>query len=244
LAKAALNRNCELSLFFYGSLMLRVLRRVSPEAITSHAAVAYFKGAAKRYMPQYRLMAREIAAVAKGEILDVGTGPGFLPIEVGKLLPAAQMVGIDVSEMMVILAKKNKEVSNIDNVSFRRMNGNNLDFADNTLDMVISTDSLHHWREPVAILNEIYRCLKPGCEAWVYDGFSGVTNEEIRTYVQGADSFLFPCWMMRMFLAVHGFTKKEYDTDIPQMVSQTLFKTCGFEQHGIMMRLRLIKLPL
>lgn len=220
---------------------MEILRKISPEGIPSFFADAYAAGAAKQYMPQYRLMAQEIAAVAKGTLLDVGTGSGLVPIEIGRLLPSAQITGIDVSEAMVAIARKNGKDSGLSNVSFQSMNGGALEFTDNSLDMVISTDALHHWKRPTAVLDEIYRCLKPGGEAWVYDGYSDASDNDIKTYIHGAGGILGPCWFWRIKLGVHGFSKKQYNTIVGRMVSQTRFRACVFEQRGVMMRLRLRK---
>jgi len=40
--------------------------------------------------------------------------------------------------------------------------GENLPFKDGCFDIVISTNTLDHTRAPVAVLNEAYRCLRPG----------------------------------------------------------------------------------
>jgi len=223
------------------ALMIKMLRKLLPEEISSSAATSYAAGAAKLYMPQYGLMAREIADVAQGVLLDIGTGPGIVPLEIGEILPSLQIVGIDVSPAMIAIAQKNVEDSRLTNVTFRVMNGNALAFADNSLDMVISTDALHHWKRPVMVFDEIYRCLKPGCEAWVYDGFSGASDNDIATYIHGAGGIFLPYWFLRFNLWIHGFAKKEYDTTVTSLVAQTRFKTCVFEQRGVMMRLRLHK---
>jgi len=33
----------------------------------------------------------------------------------------------------------------------------------------VSTGSIHHWKRPIAALNETHRILKPGCHALIYD---------------------------------------------------------------------------
>jgi ubiquinone/menaquinone biosynthesis C-methylase UbiE len=44
-----------------------------------------------------------------------------------------------------------------------------LPYADNSFDMVVSTQSLHHWKNPVRGFNEIFRILKDGGRARIYD---------------------------------------------------------------------------
>ncbi|TBR17038.1 class I SAM-dependent methyltransferase, partial [bacterium] len=116
-----------------------------------------------------------------------------------------------------------------------------LAFGDNALDMIISTDSLHHWKHPEVILDEIYRCLKPGGEAWIYDGFSGASNEDINIYAPGLGGVFFSHLTAKLILSVHGFSQKEYDTAIKDKVAKTRFQKCICEKRGCMMRLRLCK---
>ena len=212
--------------------IIEILRRLLPEEIPSSVAASYATGAAKRYMPQYELMAREIAAVAQGVLLDIGTGPGIVPLQIGKILPSLQIVGIDVSPAMIAIAQKKLAEVGLSQVSFRVMNGRALAFADNSLDMVISTDALHHWKYPIMVFDEMYRCLKQGGEAWVYDGFAGASDNDIATCIHGAGGLFLPHWFLRLNLWIHGFSKKEYDTTVRSMVSQTRFKTCVFQQRG------------
>jgi ubiquinone/menaquinone biosynthesis C-methylase UbiE len=42
-------------------------------------------------------------------------------------------------------------------------------FPDDSLDLVVSTLSLHHWRDPVGVLDEIARVLRPGGSFLVFD---------------------------------------------------------------------------
>ena len=45
--------------------------------------------------------------IEKGTALDVGTGPGIFPIFISKALPGIRFKGIDLSPVMIELAKKN-----------------------------------------------------------------------------------------------------------------------------------------
>jgi ubiquinone/menaquinone biosynthesis C-methylase UbiE len=44
-----------------------------------------------------------------------------------------------------------------------------MSFEDSSFDLIVSTGSLHHWKKPLHVINEIYRVLKDGRQAWIYD---------------------------------------------------------------------------
>ena len=127
------------------------------------------------------------------------------------------------------------------NVEFLVMDAKALAFPDNSFDMIISTGSLHHWKEPVRVLNEIHRCLKPGAAAWIYDGYADASNADIEKAVRKL-FWIFPTpGTVRYALHIHGYTRREYETTVADIVARSAFKTRSFEQRGIMMRVELKK---
>lgn len=105
----------------------------------------------------------------QGRILDVGTGQGQLLIKIAQKNPHLEAYGIDISEAVIEIAKKNAhDAGLLDKLQFQVGTVSKLSFEDNFFDLVISTYSLHHWTEPIVGLNEIHRVLKPRGEAWIY----------------------------------------------------------------------------
>ena len=221
--------------------ILQNIKNIMPEKIPSFAAIFYTKGPARMFQPHYVMVADEVSLPEGAVMVDIGTGPGILPIDIAKKFPRSKIIGVDLSEKMIEIANKNKKAHQAENVEFKVMDANDLRFADNSIDFIISTGSLHHWKNPKAILNEIHRCLKPGGSAWVYDGYGQATNADIdkaiRRFCCG-----FP-WapVVRRILSIHGYTQKEYDTIIKDIVANSRFKTCSFDKRGIMMRVTLRK---
>ena len=54
-------------------------------------------------------------------------------------------------------------------VDIRAGDAADIPLPDNTIDLVVSTLSLHHWNSPVAVFNEINRVLRPGGAYLIFD---------------------------------------------------------------------------
>jgi len=85
-------------------------------------------------------------------ILDLGCGDGFLTRRVGD--SGATMVGVDSSPQMIAAAKER-------GVDARYNSGEALPF-DQEFDAVFSNAALHWMRDQDAVLQGVYRALKPG----------------------------------------------------------------------------------
>ncbi len=161
------------------TLKSRFLRSLIPERIPWFAARLYDQIAAGAIETYYKEVAESVTDhTSHGLVLDVGTGPGYLPIEIVKRAPRIKVVGIDSSKALVRIAQQNAERHGLsDRVRFVKCDGNRLDFANDSYDLVISTGSLHAWKNPVLVINECFRVLKPGCEAWLLDPAQVITPE-------------------------------------------------------------------
>ena len=145
----------------------------SPEGLDD-PAVARAYGRISR-MPQMRLLrylaARQAAQrMSEGIAADLGCGPGLLAIELARQTPGLRVVGVDLSPEMLAQGEENARESGVEeHVSFRLGDVVNVPVPDGSLDLVVSTLSLHHWSNPTAVLNEIARILRPGGAFYVLD---------------------------------------------------------------------------
>ena len=146
---------------------------IDKEEISGRWAKVYAMLAKKNPMirDQFSMFAQEITTfISSGSMLDVGTGQGYLPIEIAQLAIDLKITGVDLSSTMVKIASDFTLKNHLSNrLEFIQANASNLPFADNYFDFICSTASIHHWAEPVKSLKEIIRVLKPGCEIWIYD---------------------------------------------------------------------------
>ena len=161
-----------------------------------------------------------IQRIEKGILIDIGSGTGYLSIEIGKRAPQLKIYGVDLSKKMIEIATSNAR--GLKNIQFKFGNAAELPFEDESIDFIISTGSFHHWKNPIKIFNECYRVLKSSGEGWIYDGCSDLpikeTNELIRK--SGFLRYL----IMSRISKLHGFTWKEYNNKIKNIMNLTKFK--------------------
>lgn len=101
------------------------------------------------------------SGIKGGDILEVGSGPGYVGLELAKKLNPTSLTGCEISPAMIRFAEKNAAEYGI---SARYVQGNcmKMPFADESFDTVISNGSLHEWENPMLAFNEIYRVLRTG----------------------------------------------------------------------------------
>ena len=99
--------------------------------------------------------------VTQGYALDLGTGPGYVAIDVARRNPDLQMIGLDLAAHMVERAQQAAVRHELNGRGpWLQADGHLLPFADDSLDLVISSFALHHWQDPLAVMNEIARVLR------------------------------------------------------------------------------------
>jgi ubiquinone/menaquinone biosynthesis C-methylase UbiE len=145
----------------------------SPEGLDDPEVARAFGWVAR--MPPMRLMRRLVAARAvrmasQGAAVDLGCGPGQLVIALAHQALGLHVTGIDLSDEMLAQAQENALRAGLaDQVSFRLGDAQQIPFPDCSLDLAVSTLSLHHWSDPVSVLNEIARVVRPGGSFLVFD---------------------------------------------------------------------------
>jgi ubiquinone/menaquinone biosynthesis C-methylase UbiE len=118
----------------------------------------------------YRRVAADIGqlAPAGAAVLDVGTGPGVLLLELGTLRTDLRLTGIDLSADMVTSARRNLAPLG-DRATAQVADVTKLPFPDQSFDLVVSSLSLHHWDHPETAVPELARVLRPGGRVYIYD---------------------------------------------------------------------------
>jgi ubiquinone/menaquinone biosynthesis C-methylase UbiE len=118
-------------------------------------------------LPQFGVLRLRIVSELKryepaGRLVDIGCGPGYLLALIGRRFPHLQLMGIDISSTMTEAARRSLARKGLgDRIAFKQGNIECLPLLDGSVDFVVSTFSLHHWRNPSQALREVIRVLKP-----------------------------------------------------------------------------------
>jgi len=95
--------------------------------------------------------------------LDIGTGTGFAAYQVLSRFPNAKIKCVDISEQMLIMARKNlnKSFPNSDLV-FELNPVDRMDLQSNNYDLITINSVLHHLPDPFITLEKLIYSLAPG----------------------------------------------------------------------------------
>jgi ubiquinone/menaquinone biosynthesis C-methylase UbiE len=208
------------------------LRRFHPEGIPWPGSVIYNAiSQTEVFSRHYALVADHVGLYCRaGSILDIGTGPGWLLVALRRSLPELGLVGMDISPAMVATARQNVKKAGYDTeIDLGAAAAEALPFPDESFDAVVSTGSLHHWKRPLAALNEVHRVLKAGGCALVYD-----LVRKLPPAVAEAAKREFGSLRTRM-LWLHSFEEPFYNVqDMEALSPATSFESVQTEFVGVL----------
>jgi len=101
--------------------------------------------------------------LAGRRILEIGCGRGgFSCWLAGRPRPPRDLVAADFSETAVAKGREFARRKGLDNITWRVADIQQLPFADDTFDTVISCETIEHVPDPARAVRELARVLKPG----------------------------------------------------------------------------------
>ena len=131
-------------------------------------------GYAKRHTASARRAGRQFAGFLNRQqrtperVLDIGSGSGDTLLALAEHFPDAQLVGADLCQPLLDISRQRAaERGQTNRVRFENASATELPFDDAHFDAVFSQDTLHMVDDPVRMLNECARVLKPGGVALV-----------------------------------------------------------------------------
>jgi ubiquinone/menaquinone biosynthesis C-methylase UbiE len=151
---------------FHAMSWFQLPRQPEPEVMDDACEVeAYASAAAQAHLDAIdNTLVEQVLAlgIQPGMALDVGTGPGSIPLKLARRRPDLHWVGIDKSQTMLGVARRAAREQGLNNqVSFCLADAGRLCFPDAVFDLVLSNSLLHHLADPIAAFNEMARVTKP-----------------------------------------------------------------------------------
>jgi ubiquinone/menaquinone biosynthesis C-methylase UbiE len=213
------------------------------ERIPGPLASSYAKATRLAIDIYYRRVAGEIVSTFKeGLILDLGTGPGYLPIEIIKQSADIKIVGIDLSRKLIQMAQQNAQNAGVANrIDFQTGDSGRLRFDDASFDMAISTGMLHSLKDPIKVLKEIYRLLKNGGEAWIYDPAkvaSYIDRKKWKASLTHRERFfMWTFTVLKLLRPIKTYNREQ----VGEMIRATEFKIISIEEEKDEIKVKLKK---
>ena len=112
-----------------------------------------------------------VAELREGEtVLDLGSGGGIdVLLSARRVGPTGKAYGVDMTDEMLELARRNAAEAGATNVEFRKGDIENLPLADATIDVIISNCVINLSVDKPAVMAEMHRVLVPGGRVGVSD---------------------------------------------------------------------------
>ena len=149
---------------------------------------------------------------ANDKILDLCTGTASNALGISKAIPTTDIVGVDLSENMLKVAREKVKKANIKNIKLHEMDATKLSFENESFDKILISLVLHEMEEELRskILSEAKRVLKK-------DGRIIVTEWERSSKL----------WQRLLFMPIHLLEPKPYR----EFLNEDLYSY--FEKHGL-----------
>lgn len=107
-------------------------------------------------------------------VLDCGCGVGSITLDLAELVAPGEVIGIDMDEKQLQVARRNAEQRALTNASFEEGNIYQLRFDSNSFDAALAHTLLYHLSDPLRAMQELRRVLKPG-------GIVAISDDDLST---------------------------------------------------------------
>lgn len=169
-----------------------------------------------------------------GHALDLGCGPGDIPIRFAQAFPACRVTGVDASAPMVRLAEEAVQKAGLsDRITFRCERFQDL-AGTNVVDAAISNSLLHHVPNPLQFWHKLRLAVKPSSPVLVMDLLRPDSPEEaqaiVARYASGAPDILRRDFYNSLLAA---FTEDEIASQLARMNLTRLLIDVPDDRHWV-----------
>ncbi|HXT66190.1 MAG TPA: class I SAM-dependent methyltransferase [Nitrospiraceae bacterium] len=150
-----------------------------PEQVLAYAR-ADFEKENQGFIDRFRKYFPEFT---EGHILDLGCGPGDIPVRFARAIPLCRITGVDASEPMIGLAGAAvKQAGLVDRIAFRCERFQAVSLAE-PADAAVSNSLLHHVPNPLQLWYRLRQVVKSGSPVLVMDLLRPDSPEEAQAIV-------------------------------------------------------------
>ena len=153
---------------------------------------------------------KKVVPLAIGDVVEIGVGPG-LNLQYYNLDNVNKVIGIDPSDELNKIAKKNAKKVNLD-IEFNLSSAESIDLPASSVDSVVCTFSLCSIPNPQKALKEIHRILKPGGKYYFCE--HGISPDLSTRVFQNITNIFYP----KLSGGCHA------NRDIPKLISESGLK--------------------
>lgn len=120
------------------------------------------------------------AVLSRKRVLDIGCGYGGRTVWYAENCALDSIAGVEISERVAQLCRDFALMRGHGEIDFRHAFGEDLPFADDSFDAIVSYDVQEHVEDPAKTLQEIARVLAPGGDVWmVFPTYLGARSSHL-----------------------------------------------------------------
>lgn len=196
---------------------------------------------AARHPARFQAVAHAVIARVPqgGHVLDLAPGPGRLAIEIAKE-SSCQLTGLDISHSFVRIARRNAERAGV-SIDFQHGDAAHMPFGAASFDYIVCTAAFKNFSDPMGVLDEMHRVLRPGGRASIHDIWKEATakdiDNEVRPLAVSPLNAFIRRWIFRRFFLRHAYSRNS----VERLAAQSGFSSWELLSAGVGFELRLTK---
>lgn len=162
-------------------------------------------------------------------VLHLDCGPADLAHAVAHYNKDVRVTGCDGDPVQTTLAKQRHRGQ--ERLKFTRARPEATGFDDDRFDLVVTAERWPSWEDPLAVLDEAWRILRPGGALWLLTGRGDLTEEEMRESLDVPDlPGVYAATRAGFYL--FGHSDRRIEEEIVPVFEKSRFRGASLEKRG------------